>query len=72
MLIHQVFEDSPASDAGIKLNDELITINDQSVAEFDLPDIKDLLKKEGETVNLVIKQDGQEKSVSLTLRSLID
>ncbi|WP_159584893.1 aspartyl protease family protein [Marinoscillum sp. 108] len=72
VLIHQVFEDSPASDAGIKLNDELITINDKSVAEFDLPDIKDLLKKEGETVNLVIKQDGQEKSVSLTLRSLID
>ncbi len=72
VLIHQVFDDSPADKAGIKLNDELVSVNDTSVQELDLPDIKKMLRGEGEKVNLVILQDGKEKDVSLTLQSLID
>ena len=72
ILIHQVFEDSPASEAGIKLNDELLKINDQSTDKINLADVKKMLRKEGETVALVLNQNGQEKSVSLTLRSLIE
>ncbi|MEO9869124.1 aspartyl protease family protein [Ekhidna sp.] len=72
VLIHQVFESSPASEAGINVNDELIKINGKSMAEVNLAEVKKILKQEGETVDLVINQGGSEKSVSLKLVSLID
>ena len=72
VLIHEVFENSPASKAGIKINDELLKINGKSMDEVDLPDVKKMLKMEGETVDLVIKQGGDEKKVTLELVSLID
>lgn len=72
VLIHQVFENSPASEAGIKVDDELVSINGKSMDEINLAEVKKLLKEEGETVNLVINQGGSEKSVSLELKSLID
>lgn len=72
VLIHQVFEDSPGSEAGIKENSELVEINGQTMDEINLADVKKLLKMKGETVNLVVKQDGAEKSISLKLRSLLE
>ncbi|SNS85901.1 Aspartyl protease [Ekhidna lutea] len=71
VLIHQVFEDSPASEAGINVNDELVKINGKSMMEVNLAEVKKMLKQEGETVELVINQGGTEKTVSLKLRSLI-
>lgn len=72
VLIHQVFEDSPASEAGIKVNSELVKINGQSMSEINLADVKKALKMKGETVNLVVKQDGSEKSITLKLKSLLE
>ena len=72
VLIHEVFEDSPASEAGIKINDELLQINGKSMSEVNLQDVKKMLKLEGEKVDLVIAQNGSEKNVTLQLRSLID
>ena len=71
VLIHQVFENSPASEAGIKVDDELLKINGKSMLEINLAEIKKILKKEGETVEIVVSQAGAEKTVSLKLRSLI-
>lgn len=72
VLIHQVFDDSPASEAGIKLNDELLKVNGKTMDEMNLAEVKKALKQEGETVELVIKQGGAEKTISLKLRSLLD
>ena len=72
VLIHQVFENSPASEAGVRLNDELVKINGKTMEEVNLADVKKMLKQEGETVDLVINQGGNEQLVSLRLRSLID
>jgi hypothetical protein len=72
VLIHQVFEDSPASEAGIIVNAELVSINGTSVNNIDMPDIKKMLRQEGETVELVVNQNGTEKTAQLTLRSLIE
>lgn len=72
VLIHEVFENSPASEAGIKINDELIKINGKTMDQVNLQDVKKLLKIEGEKVDLVVNQDGVEKSFTLALRSLID
>ncbi len=71
VLIHQVFENSPASEAGIKVDAELLKINGKSMVEINLAEVKKILKKDGETVDLVVSQEGSEKSVSLKLRSLI-
>lgn len=72
VLIHEVFEDSPASEAGIKINDKLLQINGKSMSEVNLQEVKKMLKLEGEKVDLVIAQNGSEKNVTLELRSLID
>ncbi len=72
MLVHQVFENSPAARAGIKLNDELISVNNTPVSELALPDIKKMLRQEGQKVNLVLLDNGQQKSVSLELKSLLE
>lgn len=72
LLIHRVFENSPASEAGIKVDDELIAINDKPVSGMALPDIKKMLRQEGESVNLKILQGTKIIKVDLTLRSLIE
>lgn len=72
MLIHQVFKDSPASAAGIKLNDQLISVNNMPVEDLALPDIQQMLREEGKKVNLVLLDQGKRKNVSLELRSLIE
>ncbi|NQZ76501.1 MAG: aspartyl protease family protein [Ekhidna sp.] len=72
VLIHQVFENSPASEAGIKENDQLVKLNGKTMKEVNLAEVKKILKQEGEKVELVVNQGGKEKTVSLTLRSLID
>jgi C-terminal processing protease CtpA/Prc len=72
MLIHEVIQNSPASEAGIQENDELISINGTDVNDIDMPDITKMLKRKGETVNLVVKSNGKERPVTLQLRSLIE
>lgn len=72
VLIHQVFEDSPASEAGVLLNDELLAVNDFKVSETSLQQIKEMLKMAGETVTLTVSRDGEEKSMAIQLKSLID
>jgi predicted aspartyl protease len=72
VLIHQVFDDSPASEAGIKENAELLSVEGKSALAYALPDIRTLLRRSGESVSLKIKQDGQEKEITLELRSLIE
>ncbi|GAB4237702.1 MAG: hypothetical protein Tsb0034_12990 [Ekhidna sp.] len=72
VLVHEVFEDSPASEAGIQVDDELIAINGMSMEEVNLPDLKKMLKEEGKEVELVMNRNGVEKKFTLTLRSLID
>ena len=72
VLIHEVFEEGPAAEAGIKINDELVRINGKAMSEVNLQEVKKLLKMEGEKVDLVVSQNGDEKNFTLQLRSLID
>lgn len=71
VLIHQVFEGSPAASNGIQVNDELVSINGQSAMDLGIPGIEKLLKSSGSTVKLSIKSGGSSKEVSLDLKSLL-
>ncbi|MEP4535407.1 MAG: PDZ domain-containing protein [Cyclobacteriaceae bacterium] len=71
LLIHRVFEDSPAAEAGIQVNDELVAINDQPVSTLALPDIQAMLRKDGETVKLKILQGSKINHFEIELKSLI-
>ena len=71
VLIHQVFEGSPASEAGIQRNDVLVSLNGKSAMEMGLIEIEDMLKKSGESVELVVKGAGGEKKITLALKALI-
>jgi hypothetical protein len=72
VLIHRVFENSPASKAGIKVDDELLKVNGKTMAEMNMAEVKKTLRQDGETAELLILQDGQEKTFTLKLRSLIE
>lgn len=72
VMIHKVFDESPAKEAGIKENDELININGKTMNQITFPEIKELLKDAGSEVELVIKSGDKNKNISLKLRSLID
>lgn len=72
VLIHQVFEGSIGEKAGIKLNDELVSVNGKkTMSEINMAEVKELLKSDGETIELVVNQGGTEKKVSLTLSQLL-
>ncbi len=61
VLIHQVFENSPASRAGIKVDSELVSVNDKTIKPANMQEMIRLLKVDGSSVDLVVKQDGAKK-----------
>ena len=72
VLIHQVFEGSEAEKKGIKLNAELRSINGKkAISEINMAEIKETLKSDGTTTDVVVFQDGTEKKVTLHLKAIL-
>ena len=71
LLIHRVHENSPASLAGIKVDDELLSIDGKEVSSMKLPDIRKLLSESGRQVQLTLKSGNQQRNVSLALDQII-
>lgn len=72
MLIHQVIEGSPAEGVGIQTNAELVSINGKKVLDdVSLPEVQKMLIQSGKSVQLVIKQNNEEKSINLALKPLL-
>jgi predicted aspartyl protease len=72
VMIHRVFEDSPADVAGIKENAELVSIDGKLAVSIPLPEIQAMLRRSGQAVPLVVKQSGKENEVVLKLKSLLE
>lgn len=61
--VDEIFDNSPAMLAGIKVNDVLVSINGVSVKAKTLKEATDIIKKNKETkFNIVVKRNGVEKS----------
>lgn len=67
VLVHKVFENSPASEAGVAVDAVLESVNGQPAIEIGLADLRKILGSNGESVSLII--DGAK--VDLTLRALL-
>lgn len=71
VLVHRVYDASPAKIAGIKQDAEVLKINGRAVDSYTLPELRKVLMKSNTNVELVVYQDGEEKSVKLDLQQLI-
>ena len=71
-LIHQVIDNSPASEAGVKVNSEILMVNGKNMNEYALPDVRKIFRRSGESVDLVIMENGEERSLTLQLKSMIE
>jgi hypothetical protein len=69
--IVRIYDNSPASDAGLKTGDRVISINGKPAVDFDIFERESLFSQEGKTIRLFVRRDGREWEVSLVLRRLI-
>jgi hypothetical protein len=71
-IISFIFADSPASFAGLKIGDQIISINRKMAVEYKLNDIYELfLGKDDKLISMVVLRDGQEFRVSFRLKKEI-
>jgi len=71
LTINEVVPNSPASEAGLKEEDEVTIINGQRVSDLSLEQIRQSLKQEGQEVALTFKRGTQTLQAKLRLRRLI-
>ena len=70
--ISMVDNESPAAAAGIKPEDVILKVSDQSASAMDIYDIRDLLKSgDGKEIKMAIKRGDEEKVVSFKLKKRI-
>ena len=62
---------SPADEAGLKVGERIVRIDGRPAAEYDIFELKPLLKRPGAEVTVTVERDGVETDVSLALRRLI-
>ena len=66
-IVADIFENSPAQEAGIQRGDRLVSVNGTACADLSSDEIKSLLtKEEGKAVTLVVERDGQTLSLQVT------
>lgn len=66
-----IFENSPASKAGIKVGDIIINVNGKSTVDKSLDEVVAMIKKSKDKIDLIIIRDGKEKKFKLELSSVV-
>lgn len=69
-MIIEVFENSPASKAGIQPNDILIKVNDKVITDLKDAEVASLIKAQDKEVSLVIKRNDKELNFKIELSTL--
>lgn len=67
-VVHDVAKDSPAADAGLRSNDEIVAINGQPASAFTIAQFNTMLTHDGTTLILSVRADGSLRPVTLHLR----
>lgn len=71
VLVHKTYEIGVAKEIGLKVDDEIISIDGTPVSEMKLPDIKKLINNEGGNFKMKIKRGGEEMEVDVERHDLI-
>lgn len=71
IIVHKVYNDTPASKAGLKENDIIIKVNDYEVQESDEMEKVSALIKEKDKTNLTIKRGDEVKDLTLEVKTII-
>jgi hypothetical protein len=69
--VHSVRDPSPAKEAGIEAGDVLVQIDGRPTSALTLDNIRELLKKPGQTHRLAVSRQGRIVSVTLKTRDLL-
>jgi len=69
--VHSVRDPSPAKEAGIEAGDVLVQIDGRPTSALTLDNIRELLKKPGQTHRLALSRQGRIVSVTLKTRDLL-
>lgn len=69
--VQRVIDNSPASEAGIKPDDEIISVNGRPASEYRLMRLREMFREEGRVYELRLKRGDQEMTVKLKTRKLI-
>lgn len=68
LLLTDIHKNSPADKSGLKVGDEIVTINNIEITENNITEIKSLLKGEpGSKLNLLIRRFGNIKNIEKTI-----
>ncbi len=63
ILIIEPYQGAPADMAGIKAGDEIVSVNQTSTTDLEIPDVRDLLRgKEGTIVSVSVLRNGRQES----------
>lgn len=68
---HQVAENSPAVEAGLRKGDVLVSLNGRSAREYSLEQLRQMLRQHGKELTLTLQRDQQPITMKLKLRRLI-
>ncbi len=71
MMIDRIHPNSPASEVGLAAGDEIIEISGSDVENYSIYEVRDLLSKPGEKVQLLVRRGKTNRKVSFKLRELI-
>jgi hypothetical protein len=69
-IVH-VDDNTPASEAGLRVNDIVTEINGKATTDYDTAELHSLFQQENASLKLLIKRDDKEMEVSLKLRPII-
>jgi carboxyl-terminal processing protease len=68
LVVFELYEDSPALEAGLLLGDEVVEVNGQSTKDKTSEELTEFLRgAPGTAVELLIKREGQEKPMKMNL-----
>ena len=56
VIVNICFEQSPAREVGLAMGDQILKVNGNSVKEYSLYELRELLKRQGDSVKLVVRR----------------
>ncbi|MDP4265864.1 MAG: aspartyl protease family protein [Bacteroidota bacterium] len=71
VIIHDVYANSPASEAKLKKGDEIIKIEGKQAEKLKLTEIKKMLREKGHSIEITVRDSNETRTIQLKLRELI-